>query len=226
MRLGFLCLLLPLLVAAAPASQPSGTVSIEAWEAPHQIEFDSKNPPGDLARISNEPALADCGPILAWHGADLQGRWNSYNATLILTQVEAVTFTGFSEIRMPHGVPQIIRDHEAGHDALNALEWKDSAQALADAAAAGIVRMKFIGLGKDDAARQADAWNQARAERDRRFQSVIDALLPRMDALSKRYDELTDHGRSRTVDSKHGVESAWRERNNLPITRPATQPGK
>lgn len=216
-------LLLALLLVSGATTEPSARVVLQDWAAPRVQEFDPKHPPADLPMLAaRHAALADARPFVFWEGGAVIGDWNAATRTLTLAGVEKVTISGGSEIRLPADVAPAVREHEGGHDALNALEWNESARKSAEQAAAGLVGRTFAGEGNDNMARSADAWKKAEAERDKQFNDALAQLLERMGRLGDRYDALTDHGRSRTVDTTHGVAATWRERK----VAAATQPGK
>jgi len=78
----------------------------------------------------------------------------------------------------------------------------------------GFKGMKFVGQGTTDADRLADAVAKASAERDRRMDRALDAIIKQMDVFGKKYDKLTSHGTNPQVNSAQGVQMTKQEREH------------
>ncbi len=198
-------------------------ITIEKWSEAVEETFDASAAPGDLPNALFGKAEADAKPWVDWRGAALLSKWDSATKTLVVTDIEEVTISGHTIIRLPDDAPRYLRDHEYGHDTLNSNEYFHSARAAVAESLKGLITSKFVGTGADDDACYHDAVAKAEAERDRRMNDAVTKIIARMDALAGRYDDATNHGKSSKVDSKLGIEMAIRKRDEAAATKPATR---
>ena len=215
----FVSLLLTLLAATEPATQPTASFTIDPWEKPNVQVFDPDHAPPSLKDFAG-----DATPNVTWDGGSFTGDWDADRARLTITAIAPIHLSGRTYIRLPKGANETLATHEQGHDRLNADEWSRSARALVEQSTAGFVGSTFEGQGADDAQRQKDAWAKANTRRDHMVNAGCLVLLDRMDELSHTYDYVTQHGTSKRIDTEKGIAAALRHRD-LAATRarPALQ---
>ena len=196
-------------------------ITIEKWSEAIEETFDPSAAPGDLPNALFGKAEADAKPWVDWHGAALACKWDLATKTLVVTDIEEVTISGHTIIRLPDDAPRYLRDHEYGHDSLNSNEYFRSARAAVVESLKGLITSKFVGTGANDDACYRDAVAKAEAERDRRMNDAVAKIIARIDALAAHFDDATNHGKSSKVDTKRGIEMAIRRRDESAATRPA-----
>ena len=210
-RSGAFC---PLLLAALAliASPSRASVTVSTWGAPTTETFDHNNPPSDLPAGENGDATAD----VNWTSTPFNGTWNPNTNEYTVTDEGAITITGHTKIRLPDNANAALTAHENGHDRLSKSEYDRLAKKKVEDAMKGFVGQKFTGVGATDAARLADAKAKATAERDKRMKRATDSILQQMDVLNNKYDDLTKHGSSGTVDTPTGETKAKEEQAKAP----------
>ena len=195
--------LITLALLTAPAAVATAGVIVSPWGPPSTTEFPPESPPPDLGDED-----ADAQPALGWSGGAVGGTWNPADSTFTVGSLGDITLSGHTNIRVPSDADSALRAHENGHDQLNKHEYDQNAKKKVEDALRGFTGMKFKGEGATDAARRADALAKAEAERNRRMDRALAAIAQQMDALGAAYDDLTDHGRSDTVNTTEGVAQA------------------
>jgi hypothetical protein len=188
------------------------TVKVSPWGAPKTESFPPDTPPGDLA----EGEAADATPFAAVIGASHTGTWNAATRTYTINKLGDIDVSGFTRIRLPKDADPTLKGHEQGHDDLNRNEYEKNAKRKVEEAFKGLNGMRFTGEGATDAARQADARAKATKERNTRLQRAQDAILQQMNTLNTKYDTLTTHGTSDSVNTADGKKQAIAERDKAP----------
>lgn len=208
----FLCLAVSLAAVVLRPAPASATVIVNAWGTPQTQTFDHNNPPSDLPAGEN----ADAAPSVSWSGGATHGTWDPSTSTYTVSSLDDITLTDHTTIRLPDNADDKLKGHENGHDRLSKAEYDRLAKEKVDDALNGLVGMKFTGAGATDADRQQDAKNKAAAERNKRMKRAIDSIVEQMDKLNNKYDDLTDHGSSSTVDTPTGEKKAKDEQAKAP----------
>jgi hypothetical protein len=198
---------LTLLVTSAVIA--SAGVVVTPWGPRDVREFPPGSPPTKPPLPPGEDA--DATPWVGWGGGEVDGTWNSADSTYTIDSLGDITLDGHTLIRVPSNADSALRAHESGHDSLNHYEYDQNAKKKVEEAMRGFVGMKFKGAGATNAEREADALAQVKAERARRMERARDAILEQMGCLSGTYDDLTDHGRSPTIDTNQGIAEAIAE---------------
>jgi hypothetical protein len=214
------------LVIAITSIASAPKITVEKWGEAVEQPFDPNGAPQDLPKLTFGHAEADAKPWVEWKGAALQSHWDSAAKTLVVTDIDEITISGHTNVRLPQDAPRFLRDHEYGHDTLNSNEYFRSARAIVAESLKGLITSRFVGAGADDDACRRDARAKAEAEVNRRMNDAIAKINERMDALATRFDDSTNHGRSSKVDTKRGIEIAIRKRDEAAATRPATRAQK
>ncbi|OGF09259.1 MAG: hypothetical protein A2W00_07345 [Candidatus Eisenbacteria bacterium RBG_16_71_46] len=199
-----------LLLPAGPAAADGVTVT--PWGPPDTETFDHNDPPGDLPEGEN----GDAAPDVQWSATAYGGTWNPGTSTLTITSAGDFTLSGHTNIRLPDNADATLTGHENGHDRLSKDEYDRLAKKKVEDALKGFVGMSFVGTGATDADRLQSAKDQATAERDKRMKRAIDAIKQQMDVLNDKYDDLTEHGSSPTVDTPTGETKAKEEQAKAP----------
>ena len=144
--------------------------------------------------------------------ADLDYQWVPTTNTYCVTNV-GVTVSGYSTIRLPNDADATLTGHEDGHDRLMKDEYDKNAKTKVEDAFRGFKGACFVGQGATDDERFQDAQKQAEQERDKRIDRATAAIAQQMEALNRKYDKLTDHGKSKTVNTAAGEAEAKKERD-------------
>lgn len=212
----FLFLLAAMPAAAQTINVAPPTVTTERFPADH--------PPDNLPPEEN----GDAGLSIVTDGGVLSApKWDSSTSTLTITEIGPVSVMGSITIRLPDNASQALTDHENGHNTLLTEEYNRVAATITTTAFRDLRGARFVGAGATDAERQANAWDQAKAARDIRLENAKNGIVSQADTLNSKYDDLTDHGRSPTVNSAQGVTKAKEERDRvLKVGNSARQPAQ
>ena len=206
-----LAFLLPLAPAAARCD-----VVVSPWGPAQETWYDPPNPPINL----HPDERGDATVHLGCAASTFHGNWDSATHTLTIDGLGDVTLSGYTAIRVPGGPgndpPPDLLAHEYGHDELFRWEYEQRARQKMEDALNGFIGMKFVGAGSTDAQRDQDARDQATAELDRRVGRACDAIQQQMQEISDKYDMLTDHGTSQTVNTAQGVAATKAEQPKAP----------
>lgn len=181
------------------------TVTVQPMPAPTIQTFDPQMPPDDLA----EDDAADAQPFVQAAVPNFSGPFDG--TTLTIDTVSGVTVSGSVTLRLPTDASAALKSHEQGHYDLNKDEYDRTAKTKVENAMRGFKGMTFTGVGATAAERQKSAEDQASAEATRRSLAAAQAILDQMHTLNTKYDELTDKGRSQTVNTAQGKEMAKKE---------------
>jgi len=199
-----------LLALVPPVLAQDVDVTTQPWSDPTIETFDHNTPPGDLAAGED----ADATPFASVTGAAFGGV--AAGGKFTVNAVGAVTTSGHTRIRQPDNASDTLKGHEQGHDDLNKNEYDGRAAGKVKDALRGFNGQMFMGEGATEAARNADATAKAQQERDRRLARAQDAILDQMGTLGTKYDTLTAHNTSPTVDTAKGKQDALAERDRAP----------
>ena len=172
--------------------------------------FDPNSPPVGL---SGEKADAKTSVSLS--GTFSTG-FNPQTQKFFVEGVDPVELSSQTVIRQPSNADDQLKKHELGHHTLSKNEYEARAAKKIDDALCGFKGMTFTGAGNTFQQRAADAEKQAQAEYDRRLKRAKEAIESQMKTLSAKYDSLTDHGKSPTVDTDKGTKEALKERDRAP----------
>jgi len=185
--------------------------------------FDPNTPPADLG--SGEKA--DAKTTVSLSGTFSTG-FNNQTKKFFVKDVDPVEVSGQTVIRQPNNADDDLKKHEQGHHTLSKNEYDQRAAKKVADALCGFKGMMFMGAGNTFQERAADAEKQAQAEYDRRLDRAKKAIESQMKTLSAKYDSLTDHSKSPTVDTDKGIKEALKERDRAPgagsnLWRPDTE---
>ena len=189
-------LLLLTLCAVRLTADCALNVEIVLWPNPTIERFDPGKPPADLAN----PGVADSTAAIHADGVALTGTWDG--ETYVIQGSAVITVRGGTRLRLPRGKTGIGR-HEEGHDALFKWCYEREARSIFENTLRGLPSV-YTGQTRDEALAKAAAEVKARID------SALNALVKRMNDVSGKYDALTEHGASSTVDSDRGVALAKR----------------
>ena len=208
-----LCASIVFLWSLAPgtAAAVGADTNVTPLPDPTVQTFDPNNPPSDLGAGEK----ADTKTTVSLSGAFNLG-FNAQTKKFVVEGVDPVEVSGQTVIRQPNNADGDLMKHEQGHHTLSKNEYDQRvAKKVADALC-GFKGMTFMGAGNTFKERAADAEKQAQAEYDRRMKRAKDAIESQMKTLSAKYDSLTDHGKSPTVDTDKGTKEALKERDRAP----------
>jgi hypothetical protein len=188
-------LLIPIL-AAIPLLANDPVVTVSAPAVPVVKEFDPANPP---IKLDNGAAARTYFTVhvTARYGFKFKG--TKLTITGVPVEIAATT-----TIYLPRNAAQDLKEHEYGHADLHASEYTRAAKREGLAAFAGFIGMTFLGQGATFEEQEADAHKQAKAELSKRLEQAEDGIFESGVTLNEKYDELTEHGTSRTVSSAQG----------------------
>jgi hypothetical protein len=197
---------------AQPPTAP--TVNVTPPPAPTVTTFSHDSPPTDLK--PGEAADASFNVEVSGGAYDLV---KNADGTYSVQNVGQVDVTGSTEIRLPDNASQTLKDHESGHGDLYSEEYNRIAKEETETAFRGFEGMKFS---------DPDAEAKAAAERDRRLELAAQAIQQKIETLSEKYDNLTKHGTSDTVNTAQGKAQALKERDDAIRAKndPPQPPGK
>lgn len=181
------------------------TVNVQAIPAPTVTEFPPNNTPADL----DPKEAADTKANVKVEGGAFNGSFDGTKLTI--TSVGEVTVSGTTKIRRPNNADQTLKDHENGHDDLIKGEYNRTAKKKAEDAMRGFKGMMFVGEGNTRDERKASATAKAEAERNARLKKAEKGIFDQIDTLNKKYDDLTKHGTSQTVNTSQGKQMAKKE---------------
>ena len=182
------------------------TVTVTPPPTPTTTTFDPTHPPSDLHRGEAADTTSEVGVQGGPYGESFDG-----NKTVTIKNVGQVTTDISNTIRLPTDANDPLKQHEQGHADLNSFDYTAKAQQKVQDAYRGFVGMTFTGAGTTPEERQADALKQADAERDRRNDAAAKGIQSQLDTLGKKYDDLTTHGTSNTVNTAQGQDMAKKE---------------
>lgn len=202
----FLWSLVPATAAAVGAD-----TNVTPLPDPTVQTFDPNNPPSDLGAGEK----ADAKTTVSLSGTFSTG-FNNQTKKFFVKDVDPVEVSGQTVIRQPNNADDDLKKHEQGHHTLSKNEYDQRAAKKVADALCGFKGMMFMGAGNTFQERAADAEKQAQAEYDRRLKRAKDAIESQMKTLSAKYDSLTDHSKSPTVDTDKGIKEALKERDRAP----------
>ncbi|MBI3321428.1 MAG: PEP-CTERM sorting domain-containing protein [Candidatus Omnitrophica bacterium] len=198
-------------LSPATAAAAGAESNVTPLPDPTVQTFDPNTPPGDLGAGEK----ADAKTTVSLSGTFSTG-FNNQTKKFFVKDVDPVEVSGQTVIRQPNNADDDLKKHELGHHTLSKDEYdKRVAKKVADALS-GFKGMMFMGAGNTFQERAADAEKQAQAEYDRRLKRAKEAIESQMKTLSAKYDSLTDHSKSPTVDTDKGVKEAIKERDRAP----------
>jgi hypothetical protein len=188
--------LLILILAAIPLLARDPVVVVSAPAVPVVKEFDPAHPPIKLDRGAAARTYFTV-HVSARYGFEFEA--TKLTITGVPVEIAATTI-----IYLPRNAAQELKDHENGHAELYASAYTRDAQREGTAAFTGLIGMTFLGQGANSEEQQADARKQASAELSKRLEQAEDNIFQSGVKLNEKYDELTEHGTSRTVSSAQG----------------------
>ncbi|EAZ88061.1 hypothetical protein [Crocosphaera chwakensis] len=216
----------------APPALSNTNVTVNPWGMPMIMEFDPNKSPGTEAdpTIPGDlpgPPADENGNSLLREGEDafaqpfiqqtFMYQFNSdQNGKITITSIN-VTVSGKTVIHLPNDADDTLKEHENGHDTLNKEEYTKRIEGKLKDSLRDLMGSMYVGEGNTLQEKINNA--KAKAEKainDRLIQRGIASSTMQMDTLGKKYDKLTDHGKSDTVDTDEGVKEAIKERNKAP----------
>ena len=222
----YLGLAVALLARLASGAEPNVDVTAAPIPAAEERRFDLRKPPGTGADASKPgdlpgpPVDKDGKPLIRppetactvynfraqETGFDFQGDARS---RVTITSA-SVTLSGTIVIHLPNSARRQLIEHERGHDVLVRYAYGRIAELEFSRALRGFVGRSYLPRPGKSAKQVAEDVFY------RRLAKAAGAIQARIDALSDEFDRLTQHGRSRRVDTKTGIEQAkeWFERGS------------
>jgi hypothetical protein len=194
-------------------------VIVQPWGPPTTETYPPDKRPDDMPADEDGDANAD----LTCGGGSYSSQWDAAKQQLTITAVDGVTVGGSTTIRVPEGAPASLVEHENTHDRLFKYEYEQRAKKKLEAALEGFVGMKFDGQGDTEAAREHYADSLAAAELEARSGRACDAIHEQMQAISDKFDKLTEHNKSETVTNAQGETETKAEQERAPA---AGKPGR
>lgn len=213
MRTSWIALVLAVSVAAvAPAQANNGTVDVNVQPLgdPEIQEFDPSSPPAGIGKDG-----ADAKTTVEFDGGGFNTGFDSGTGKFFTKDVDPVNLMGKTVIRIPKDASEKLKKHEQGHHTLGQDEYGRAANKIKDAMR-GFEGQMFMGTGATFGDRAKDANKQAVKERDRRLEVARKAIDQQMTTINNKYDNLTDHSKSSTVDTDKGIKETRKERNRAP----------
>ena len=213
---------------AKVVSAADGNVEVTAAPIPAAEErrFDPRKPPGtdaDASRpgdLPGPPADEDGKPLIrppetACTVYDVRSQESSFNfegdarSRITITSV-SITLSGTIVIHLPKNARRQLIEHERGHDVLARYAYGRIVELEVKKALRGFVGRSYLPRPGKDAKQLAEEVFY------RRLAKAASTIQARIDALSGEFDRLTQHGRSRRVGTKTGIEQAkeWFERGS------------
>jgi hypothetical protein len=130
-----------------------------------------------------------------------------HNTHFVTVRVRKVHFRTSLEVRvtLPPNPPAALVDHEEGHVRLCKSVYSESSQAALDCAK-DVIKRDFSGQGNSEDRAYQSALDASRMWFCEKYTAATDRRLQK---LSDRYDEITQHGQSAT-SSKEAVEEVLR----------------
>jgi hypothetical protein len=230
-------LALVLVPFAAPASADDEvTVTVDPWGAPTVNTFDPTKPPGTPADPNKEgdlpgpPVDKDGKPLIQPGEAAAAVFTNTYtfkyhydnnkDGTVTITHVD-VTVRGSTTIYDPNDADQQLKDHELGHDTLNAWEYGKDAKTKFTEAAKTVIGHKYPNLDK-----LKEGVNGALAS------NGSASLKDQMQTDNDDYDRYSNHGKNdvkdpetkKTIDQETAIAKTEADHSKAPAagTSPAS----
>ncbi len=228
------CLGLAIVLLASTANAAEGNVEVTLAPIPAAEErpFDARKPPGTEADadkpgdLPGPPVNEDGKPLIgpqetACTVYDFAAQETSFNfdgdarSRITITSVN-VTLSGTIVIHLPKNAHRRLIEHERGHDVLARYAYVRIAESEVNKVLRGFVGRSYLPRPGKSAKQVAEEVFYGRLAK------AGAAIQARTDALSEEYDRLTDHGRSRRVDTKRGIEQAkeWFEKGPPDRKRP------
>jgi hypothetical protein len=219
-------LVLAVALRTATASGAEGNAEVTAAPIPPAEErrFDPWKPPGseaDAGRpgdLPGPPVDNDGKPLIrppqtACSVYDFAAQETSFDfegdprSRVTITSVN-VTLGGTIVIHLPANARRQLIEHERGHDVLARYAYGRIAEREFSRALRGFVGRSYLPRPGKSAKQVAEEVFY------RRLAKASSEIQTRIDALSDEFDRLTQHGRSRRVDTKRGIEQAkeWFEK--------------
>jgi len=190
-------------------------VVVDPYPADPNVEtFPDADPPDDLKAGEDGDASTSVGV----DGQDGDNGFSAQNTAdgVVIGPVKVTVSADPTRIRIPESHDNDdsdLKKHEIGHHDLYAWEYGQRAERKAEDALRGFSGKEFVGEGDTAQERQDSAYAKAQEEFNRILDRIKDAIEKQGEELGKKYDKLTDHGESTTVDTAKGVAETKKERN-------------
>jgi hypothetical protein len=190
------------LVAPARADPP---VTVHDPTVPAATTFPPGQKPADMSAKEDADTKAGIGVT----GGTFEFTFTDAKATV--TKLSGTTVDAEIKVRLPTDADPTLKGHEQGHVDLYTDEYKRTAKSKTEDAFRNFVGFEVPITGDTADARKADAQAKIGAEVARREMEARDGILDQMQTLSDKYDELTDHGKSKTTNTADGKAKAKKE---------------